>query len=83
MLYKIAIDAEKPQHTVEIPYDYWLARFTVTNAQFGQFIKASGYKTTAEQQGSAYGYTGSLLDHHSIHPCLDNGWAARPPLRVH
>jgi len=54
-----ADDDEKPQHTVEIPYDYWLARFTVTNAQFEQFIKASGYKTTAEQQGSAYGYTGS------------------------
>jgi len=56
---KDAFDNERPQHTVEIPYDYWLARFTVTNEQFGQFIKASGYKTTAEQQGSAYGFTGS------------------------
>jgi sulfatase modifying factor 1 len=53
-----AYDDEKPQHTVEIPYDYWLARFTVTNAQFGQFVKASGYKTTAEEQGSAYAYDG-------------------------
>jgi len=55
---KDAYDDEKPQHTVEIPYDYWLARFTVTNAQFAQFIKASGYQTTAELQGSAYAYDG-------------------------
>ncbi len=35
-------DREKPQHTVEIPYDYWLSRFTVTNEQYNAFIKASG-----------------------------------------
>ena len=39
---KDADDDEKPQHTVEIPYDYWLARFTVTNEQYNTFIKASG-----------------------------------------
>lgn len=51
-----AANNEKPQHSVEIPYDYWLARFTVTNAQFEQFIQASGYKTTADEKGSAWGY---------------------------
>lgn len=39
---KDASDDEKPQHRVEIPYDYWLARFTVTNEQYNTFIKASG-----------------------------------------
>jgi sulfatase modifying factor 1 len=53
-----AHDDEKPQHSLEITYDYWLARFTVTNAQFKQFIKASSYETTAEQQGEAYAYDG-------------------------
>ncbi|MEN9564728.1 MAG: hypothetical protein RIR73_2972, partial [Chloroflexota bacterium] len=30
---------EKPQHTVDIPYDYWMARFPVINAQYNQFKK--------------------------------------------
>ena len=29
-----AEDNEKPQHTVDIPYDYWMARFPVTNEQY-------------------------------------------------
>lgn len=39
---KQANDDEKPQHTVEIPYDYWLARFPVTNEQYAQYVKAAG-----------------------------------------
>lgn len=30
---------EKPQHTVNIPYDYWMGRFPITNAQYSQFEK--------------------------------------------
>ncbi len=29
---------------VDIPYNYWLARFPVTNAQFDAFVQADGYK---------------------------------------
>jgi formylglycine-generating enzyme required for sulfatase activity len=36
---KLAYDDERPQHTVDIPYDYWMARFPVTNAQYSQFKK--------------------------------------------
>ncbi|MBI5842092.1 MAG: SUMF1/EgtB/PvdO family nonheme iron enzyme [Chloroflexi bacterium] len=36
---KSAYDDERPQHTVDIPYDYWMARFPVTNAQYNQFKK--------------------------------------------
>lgn len=39
---KQAYDDEKPQHSVDIPYDYWLARFPVTNEQFAQYAKAAG-----------------------------------------
>jgi len=35
---------EKPQHTVDIPYDYWMARFSITNAQFAQFAKTGNYQ---------------------------------------
>jgi formylglycine-generating enzyme required for sulfatase activity len=39
---KQAYDDEKPQHNVDIPYDYWLARFPVTNAQYARYVKAAG-----------------------------------------
>jgi len=33
---------ESPQHTVDIPYDYWMARFPVTNEQYNEYVKARG-----------------------------------------
>lgn len=44
-----ASDSEKPQHTLEISYDYWLSRTPIINVQFSAFIEATGYKTTAEE----------------------------------
>jgi formylglycine-generating enzyme required for sulfatase activity len=35
---------EMPQHTVDIPYDYWIARFLVTNEQFDVYVKDKGIK---------------------------------------
>ncbi len=40
----LASDDEKPQHTIEIPYDYWMARYPVTNEQFAKFVRAAAYK---------------------------------------
>jgi formylglycine-generating enzyme required for sulfatase activity len=54
----LASDDEKPQHTVEIAGEYWIGRYPVTNAQFALFVQASGYRTTAEEQGSSYAYDG-------------------------
>ena len=34
---------EKPQHEVNIPFDYWIGRFPVTNQQFKNFIVKSRY----------------------------------------
>ncbi|KXK11050.1 MAG: serine/threonine protein kinase [Chloroflexi bacterium OLB14] len=31
---------ERPQHNVDIPYDYWMARYTVTNEQYSEYCKA-------------------------------------------
>jgi len=33
-------DNQKPQHTVDIPYDYWMACSPITNEQYGVFVKA-------------------------------------------
>ena len=43
---------ELPQHKLYLP-EYQISRVPVTVAQFEQFIKATGYQTTAERQGSA------------------------------
>jgi formylglycine-generating enzyme required for sulfatase activity len=32
-------DNEKPQHTVDIPYDYWMGRYPVTNMHYYEFRK--------------------------------------------
>jgi iron(II)-dependent oxidoreductase len=37
----LASEAEKPQHTVAIAYDYWLARYPVTNEQFARFVETT------------------------------------------
>lgn len=47
----LAWDDEKPQHTLEIPYDYWIGRFPVSNAQFGEFVRSSSFETRAEREG--------------------------------
>jgi formylglycine-generating enzyme required for sulfatase activity len=41
---ELAGDDEKPQHTIEIPYDYWIARYPATNGQFAEFITAVNYR---------------------------------------
>jgi len=39
-----AFSDERPQHTLAIPYDYWIGRYPVTNAQFLPFVAAGGYR---------------------------------------
>ncbi|MGD2071375.1 MAG: SUMF1/EgtB/PvdO family nonheme iron enzyme [Gemmatimonadota bacterium] len=39
-----ADDDEKPQRKVEIPYDYWIGRHPVTQAQFREFVDDGGYR---------------------------------------
>ncbi len=53
-----AASNEKPQHKVTLD-EYLIGKTEVTNAQFGAFVKATGYKTTAEKEGSGYAYDGT------------------------
>ena len=48
---------EKPQHKVTLD-EYLIGKYDVTNAQFAVFVKATGYKTTAEREGSGLAYDG-------------------------
>ena len=49
---------EIPQRRVRLT-EYLIGKYPVTLAQFAAFAKASGYRTTAEQKGSAYTWTSS------------------------
>ncbi|MBN8582017.1 MAG: SUMF1/EgtB/PvdO family nonheme iron enzyme [Anaerolineae bacterium] len=39
---------QKPQHVVDLPYNYWMARFPVTNELYSTFTKANEIKHPVE-----------------------------------
>ncbi|MCE7905938.1 MAG: hypothetical protein DYG87_09080 [Anaerolineae bacterium CFX3] len=41
---ELARDDEKPQHTVEIPDDYWIGQFPITNEQYDLFVQSRNGK---------------------------------------
>jgi formylglycine-generating enzyme required for sulfatase activity len=59
-----ADNREQPQHTVDLPYEYYMARYPVTVAQFEAFVHASGYKSGDED------WWGGLPNH----PVVDVSW---------
>lgn len=51
---ELADAAEFPQHRLYLP-TYQIARVPVTVAQFATFVQATGYRTTAAEQGTSWG----------------------------
>ncbi len=45
---KDAKESEKPQHEVDIPYDYWIGRFPVTIEQFKIFLDATKHEISKQ-----------------------------------
>lgn len=39
-----ALDNEKPQHVVDILYDYWMMRFLITNELYNAYVKSNEIK---------------------------------------
>ncbi|MEI6514052.1 MAG: formylglycine-generating enzyme family protein, partial [bacterium] len=73
-----AYDNELPQHKVYLA-EYLIGKSSVTVAQFAAFIKASGYKTTAEKEGSGHDWqhprgAGSDVVHKAAHPVTFVNW---------
>lgn len=46
-------DMDSPRRKVKLP-SFCIAKTAVTNAQFARFIKATGYRTVAEQEGWSF-----------------------------
>ncbi|MFZ1597475.1 MAG: SUMF1/EgtB/PvdO family nonheme iron enzyme, partial [Anaerolineae bacterium] len=52
-----AEDNEQPQEKLEMSYGYWIGRYPVTNAQFGEFTAAGGYREASYwREAEAAGY---------------------------
>jgi formylglycine-generating enzyme required for sulfatase activity len=49
-----AAGVETPKHEVAITRGFYIGRYEVTRGQFAAFVKATGYRTKAEKQGTAY-----------------------------
>jgi formylglycine-generating enzyme required for sulfatase activity len=74
----LAGDDEKPQHALELP-ELWIGRTPVTNAQFEEFVQATGYQTLAEQKKSGSNWRqprgqGRGLEGKADHPVVQVSW---------
>lgn len=45
---KNAFDVEKPQHIVDLPYEFYMGRFPVTNEQYAAYVRLNGIKHPVE-----------------------------------
>jgi formylglycine-generating enzyme required for sulfatase activity len=75
---ELAWEDEKPQHTLDIPCDYWIARLPVTSAQFGEFVRSTGFETRSEREGWAW-----VWDARSEQWGREEGANWRNPLGIH
>ncbi|MFY9488073.1 MAG: formylglycine-generating enzyme family protein [Solirubrobacterales bacterium] len=61
--YGYAADGEGPAHEVCLA-PFAISRLAITNAQFAQFVEATGHKTEAEVFGWSFVFAGLLPDDH-------------------
>jgi len=61
---------EQPQHTLHLPYSYQIAKYPLTNAQYGLFIEAGGYSKVCRHHWTEAGWR-QMIDQRSYkHPFL-------------
>jgi formylglycine-generating enzyme required for sulfatase activity len=63
--HEVGDDDERPAHRVTLS-PFYLDATEVTNAEFARFVEATGYKTDAEKQGSAWVFKRGQKDWASI-----------------
>ncbi|MBI5964995.1 MAG: SUMF1/EgtB/PvdO family nonheme iron enzyme [Chloroflexi bacterium] len=63
-----SVDSEKPLHSANIPYDYWLARFPMANKLYNEYLKANGKMILP------YGSALRAFHDDRDHPAVDMKW---------
>jgi serine/threonine-protein kinase len=63
---------EKPMHSVYLD-DFWIDKFEVTNADFAQFVEATGYQTDAEKEGHSKNWR-EAAEGKDNHPVVYVSW---------
>jgi ribose/xylose/arabinose/galactoside ABC-type transport system permease subunit/formylglycine-generating enzyme required for sulfatase activity len=63
---------EAPAHEVDLPV-FEIDKFEVTNADFAQFVKATGYQTDAEKEGRTKNWRG-VAEGKDNHPVIFVSW---------
>jgi ribose/xylose/arabinose/galactoside ABC-type transport system permease subunit/formylglycine-generating enzyme required for sulfatase activity len=63
---------ETPAHEVDLPA-FEIDKFEVTNADFAQFVKATGYQTDAEKEGRTKNWRG-VAEGKDNHPVIFVSW---------
>ncbi|MBI5724058.1 MAG: formylglycine-generating enzyme family protein [Planctomycetes bacterium] len=53
-------DSDEIQHDVKLSKSYYIGAYPVTKGQFAQFVKDSGHKTKAEEDGFATTWNGDM-----------------------
>ena len=64
---------EHPQHKVYLD-DFYIDKYEVTNAQFKEFVEATGYVTDAERKGYGEVWNPKGGGYYSLHNFLDVNW---------
>ncbi|MFP4385148.1 MAG: SUMF1/EgtB/PvdO family nonheme iron enzyme [Spirochaetia bacterium] len=54
---------DETEHTVRISRDFYMSKYEVTVDEFRRFVNTTGYRTTAEKEGGAWVWTGSMWEH--------------------
>lgn len=77
----LCLRMEQPRHTVNIPYDFWIGRYPVTNAQYRVFFNEGGYDEPAfwtEAEVLGLWRPGSIRRWFWVGQELRNAWETGP-----
>jgi formylglycine-generating enzyme required for sulfatase activity len=62
----------------EIPYNFWVAKYPVTNAQYARFVQAGGYQTRAFWSDHGWDWRTGKYDERTLEP-VERDWLEHRP----
>ena len=65
---------EEPVHRVEVPYEYWLGTFVVTQAEYAYVVLGLGLDGQARSDGKNWEVSPSFFHERERHPVENVAW---------